>query len=149
MQHVPREDVVGLLKQMLNIDAFFKFGLKLYSLDQNMNFRAQRHRKDIRLRAADEWTTKDQELNKYIVNDDILENLVEKTCEAVEMFGEDIPEYSSMYAHDIFANRDSTHLKSREAYEQARNKGLDNIAVTITDRVKWLRSWSAKKIKLV
>lgn len=47
MQHIPREDAADRLKQTLKTNLFLEFGLNLYSLDKNMNVRAQRHRNDI------------------------------------------------------------------------------------------------------
>lgn len=97
-----------LLKHMLNIRVFGKFGLKLYSLDQNITFLARRQRNEVRLLNYDKWT---EMLDKRKVCDDILENLVEKTREAVDMYRDGIPEHYmnhfNTYTQTIFDYRDS------------------------------------------
>ncbi|CAM9597804.1 unnamed protein product [Pylaiella littoralis] len=112
-----------------------------------MNFRAQRHRQDIRcvLLMNEPPQTKNSTSTSCTMISGKPSREDMRGCRNIQ----GRHNHFSMCAHDIFENRDSTHLKSRRAYEQARNKGLDDIAVMITDRVKRLRSWSTRKIKLV
>lgn len=67
LQHITREYVIDLLKQTLNIHVFFKFGLKLYYLEQNMNFRARTKYKYVRVRIKDKWITvlKDEAYDEF------------------------------------------------------------------------------------
>lgn len=135
MQHITREDAADLLKQMLNTDVLFKpspFG----------------HRDTVRilrLRAVDVWTTRVEELYKYLLYD-IPENLIEKTSEAIHIFSDGIPEN---FVNTNFEYRESHKLNQWKQHERDRNKGLDDIAVMITDGVKRPRSWSAETVKFV
>lgn len=148
LQHITREYVVDLLKQMLNISVFFEFGLKLYSLEKNMNFRARKKYKYVRLRIKDKWIT----VSKDQAYDELLCVLVAKTQEAVELYKDSIPVYYmnhfNTYLTVLFEHRDSLVPKFKKLYKKDRNKGLDTIAVSVNDKLSRLRSWGGKKIKL-
>lgn len=58
-------------------------------------------------------------------------------------------QHSNTFRATLTDFRDSPNPELKKVYEHARNKGLDDIAVAVKDRVKRLRSWSAKKGKLV
>ena len=149
LQHITREFVADLLKQMLNIDVFFKFGLKLYSLEQNINFRARKGYKKVRVRCDDGWKT----VPKDEAYDELIQILVERTQQAVRMFRCDIPPYYidhfDTYANGVLDYADCSVPKYRKLYEKRRNKCLDNIAVSVNDRLSRLSSWGGKKLKLV
>lgn len=151
LQHITAEYVTELLQEMPGMDVFYKFGLKLYSLEQNMNFRARKKYKYVRLRCDDGWTRSD--VLKEKAYEEILPILVEKTREAVDMFRDDIPPFCMMhfdiYAESILDHRDSSVPKFRKKYEVRRNKCLDNIACSVNDRVSRLSGWSGKKLKLM
>lgn len=143
MDHITREFVADLLQQFLNV------GAELYSLEQNTNFRARKKYEYVRVRClGGEWIT----VSKSEASDRILENLKEKAQEAVDMFRESIPaihlNHFDMYAESILDDKKS-HGNRRKGYEKLRNKGLDNIAVMVNDRLSRLRSWGSKKVKLV
>lgn len=149
LQHVTREYVAGLLKTLLNFGVFFQFGMKLYSLEQNMNFRARKRYMYVKVRSGGTWVT----VSKNEAYDRIPESLVERAQEAVNMFGEGIPEshmnHFNTYAETILDFKNSSHPMRRREYEKVRNKGLDNIAVSMNDRIGRLQNWGGQKLKLV
>lgn len=149
LQHITREFVVDLLKQMLNINVFLKFGLKLYALEQNINYRARKNYKYVRVRCDDGWIT----VSKEEAYDELLLLLVEKTQQAVNMFRDDIPAYYINH-FDGYANcpldyKKSSVPKFRKLYERRRNKWMDTIAVSVNDRLSRLSSWSGEKRTLI
>lgn len=148
LKHVTREYVVHLLKQTLNIGVFFKFGLKLYSLSQNVNFRTRKYREDVRVRIKDKWIT----VSKDKAYDQILLMLVDKTREAVEKYKDGIPAFDldhfNMFLPVVLENRDSPVPWRKKMYDKNRNKGLDTIAESVNDRLGGLSKWGGKKIKL-
>lgn len=139
---------MGLLKQTLNIGVFFKFGLKLYSLSQNVSFRARKYHKNVRVRAKDKWTT----VPKEKADDGILYMLVMKTCEAVEMYKDSIPEFDmnhfNMFLPVVLENRDSPVPDRKKLYVKHRDNGLDAIAVSVNDRLSRLGKWGGKRVRL-
>lgn len=148
LRHITREYVVGLLKQTLNVGVFFKFGLKLYSLSQNVNFRARKYRKNVRVRVRDKWTI----VPKEKAYDEILHTLVEKTREAVEMYKDIIPEFDlnhfNMFVPVVLENRESPVPDRKKLYAKRRNNGLDAIAVSVNDRFSRLGKWGGKRVRL-
>lgn len=140
LRHITREYVVGLLKQNLNIGVFFKFGLKLYSLSQNVNFRARKYHKNVRVWVNDKWMT----VPKEKAYDKILYMLVEKTCDAVEMYKDSIPEFDVNH-FNMFV---PVVLENKESFAKRRNSGLDAIAVSVNDRLSRLGKWGGKRIRL-
>lgn len=148
LQHVTREYVVHLLKQTLNIGVFFKFGLKLYSLSQNVNFRTRKYREDVRVRIKNKWIT----VSKDKGYDQILLMLVDKTRESVEKYKNSIPAFDldhfNMFLPVVLENRDSTVPWRKKMHDKNRNKGLDTIAESVNDRLGGLSKWRGKKIKL-
>ena len=149
LQHVTRDYVVDLLKQTLNIGVFFKFGLKLYSLSQNVNFRTRKYREDVRVRTKNKWIT----VSKDKAYDQILLMLVDKTREAVEKYKAGIPafylDHFNMFLPVVLENRDSTVPWRKKMHDKNRNKGLDTIAESVNDRLGGLSKWRGKKIKLL
>lgn len=146
LHHISREFVVDLLKQTLNVGVFFKFGLKLYSLEQNMNFRARKRYKYVRVRIKDEWVT----VTKEEAYDEILHILVEKTQEAVEKYEHSIPEFEmkhfNMFLPVIFEHKDSPVSKKKSLYVKDRNAGLNTIASSVNNELNRLRQWHGKII---
>lgn len=55
LQHITRENIVGLPKEMLNIDVFCKFRLQVYSLGQYANSRAQEKYNNARVCSKHDW----------------------------------------------------------------------------------------------
>lgn len=149
MHHVSSEYVSDLLKRLLNFGVFFSFGMKLYSLDQNVNFRARKKYKFVKVRYGREWVT----LQKSEAYDRILENLVKKCSESVQLHGAGIPTYHlhhfNEYVQTIIDYKNTSNPMLRRVYERARNKGLDAIAANVNDRITRNRYWNGKKIKLV
>lgn len=134
---------------MLNINVFLKFGLKLYALEQNINYRARKNYKYVKVRCDDGWIT----VSKEEAYDELLQILVEKTQQAVNMFRDDIPAY--YFNHfDLYANcpldyKENSVPKFRKLYERRRNKWMDTIAVSVNDRLSRLSSWSGEKLTLI
>lgn len=149
LQHITAEYLVNLLKEAPQMDMFYKFGLKLYSLEQNINFRARKKYKDVRVRYEDGWIT----VSKGEAYEEILPILVGKIREAVCKFKDDIPSFCvnhfDAYAESILDCRDSTDPKLRKKYETRRNKCLDNIAVSANENLKRLGGWMGKNPRLV
>ncbi|CAN0518227.1 unnamed protein product, partial [Ectocarpus sp. 12 AP-2014] len=150
LQHVTSDFIADLLRPLPGMDVFYKFGLKLYSFHQNINFRARKGDKNARVCCRRKgWITVPRE-EAY---DEILQILVEKTREAVNMFRQTIPAYYSdhfdMYTDSILAYKDSALPEQRKLYERRRNKVLNNIAVSVTDNMRRMSGWSDKKRKLV
>jgi len=150
LQHVTGSFVADLLRSLPGTDVFFKFGLKLYSLHQNINFRARKGDKNARVCCSrNGWIT----VPRDEAYDEILQILVEKTREAVSMFRQTIPAYYfdhfDMYSDSILAYKDSAVPEQRKLYERRRNKVLNNIAVSVTDNLRRMSGWSDKKRKLV
>lgn len=149
LQHITKEFVVELLKPLPGISVFYKFGLKLYSLDQNSNFKTRKGCKKVRLRCEDGWTV----VSKGMAYDEILRILVERTQQCVNMFRKDIPRYSinhfETYVESILDHKNSSVSKYRKLYEARRNKTLDNIAVSMNDRLSRLTNWGGTKVKLI
>ncbi|CAN0350886.1 unnamed protein product, partial [Scytosiphon promiscuus] len=142
--------VADLLKPLPGLDVFYKFGLKLYSLEQNVNFRARKGCKKARLCCSrNGWTPAPKE-EAY---DEILQILVQKTQEAVNKFTGKIPpcyiDHFEKYAESILDYKDCPVPEQRKLYERRRNKVLNNIAVNVTDNLNRLSNWSGKKRKLV
>lgn len=139
LQHIPREYVVDLLKQTLNIGVFFKFGLKLYSLSQNVNFRTRtrKYYKYVRVRIKDEWIT----VSKNEAYDEILFMLVEKTREAVEMYKDSIPAFDldhfKLFLPVVLENRDSPVPWRKKMHEKNRNNGLDTYRCQREHEAQW------------
>ncbi|CAM9191293.1 unnamed protein product [Pylaiella littoralis] len=150
LQHITSDFVADLLKPLPGLDVFYKFGLKLYSLEQNASFRARKGYKKVRLCCSRKgWITVPKEEAK----DDIFQILVQKTQEAVRMFSGVISpghiDYFEKHAESILDFKDSPVPEQRKLYERRRNKVLNNIAVSVNERLSRLRSWSGKKRKLV
>ncbi|CAM9285381.1 unnamed protein product [Sphacelaria rigidula] len=150
LQHINSEFIADLLKSLPGLDVFYKFGLKLYSLEQNMNFRACKGYNKVRLcRSRDGWTTAPKE-EAYV---EILQILVKKTQQAVNMFTGIIPpcyiDHFEKHAESVLGYKDSPVPEQRKLYERRRNKVLNNIAVHVTDNLNRLSNWSGKKRKLV
>lgn len=148
LQHITREYVVDLLKQTLNVGVFFMFGLKLYSLPQNVNFRTRKYCSDVRVRTKDKWIT----VSKDEAYDEILFMLVEKTHEAVEMYKDGVSEFDmnhfNMFLPVVLEGRDSPVPERKKLYEKRRNKGLDTIAVSVNARLSQLGRWRGKRVTL-
>lgn len=148
LQHITREYVEDLLKQTLDVGVFFKFGLKLYSLPQNVNFRTRKYRSDVRVRSKDKWITVDKD-EAY---DEILLLLVEKTQEAVEMYRDSVPEFEmnhfNMFAPVVLEGKDSPVPERKKLYEKRRNKGLDTIAVSVNAGLSQMGRWKGKRVTL-
>ncbi|CAN0084627.1 unnamed protein product [Pylaiella littoralis] len=150
LQHITSDFVADLLKPLPGLDVFYKFGLKLYSLEQNVNFRARKGCKKARLCCSrNGWTTAPKE-EAY---DEILQILVQKTQEAVNKFTGKIPpcyiDHFEKYAESILDYKDCPVPEQRKLYERRRNKVLNNIAVSVNERLSRLSSWSGKKRKLI
>lgn len=149
LQGITREFVSGLLQQTLNTLVFFEFGKKLYSLEQNMNFRASRH-PNVHVRTkASGWIW----VPKAKAYDNLLRALVDKTQEAVELYKDSISAFDlnhfNTYVSVVFENKDSDVPLLKKVYEDDRDGGLDAIAVVVTERIKQLREWLGKRIRLV
>ena len=149
LQHITQEYVANLLKQALNIGVFFKFGLKLYSLEQNMNFRARKSYSLVRVRTNDKWIT----VSKEKAYDEILLVLVRKTQEAVEMYKDSIPTFDlkhfNMFLPVVSEHKHSPVLRLKNLYKNDRNQGLNTIAISVNNRLNLLHRWGGKKIKLM
>lgn len=149
LKHITREFVVELLKTLPGLDVFYQFGLKLYSLEQNANYRTRKGYNKVKLRCDDGWKT----VSKEEAYDEILQILVERTQDAVNMFKKDIPQYFidhfETYAESILDYKNSSIPKNKKLYEGRRNKTLNNIAVSMNDRLSRLSGWSGKKLRLV
>ncbi|CAM9482310.1 unnamed protein product [Ectocarpus sp. 4 AP-2014] len=150
LRHTTSNYVADLLRPLPGIDVFYKFGLKLYSLHQNINFRARKGDKNARVCCSRKgWIT----VPRDEAYDEILQILVEKTREAVSMFRQTIPAYYfdhfDMYSDSILAYKDSAVPEQRKLYERRRNKVLNNIAVSVTDNLRRMSGWSDKKRTLV
>ncbi|CAB1106780.1 unnamed protein product [Ectocarpus sp. CCAP 1310/34] len=129
LQHATSDFIADLLRPLPGIDVFNKFGLKLYSLHQNINFRVRKGDKNARVCCSRKgWITVPRE-EAY---DEILQILVKKTREAVSI---------------ILAYKDSAFPEQRKLYE--RRRILNNIAVSVTDNMRRMSGWSDKKRKLV
>ncbi|CAN0049916.1 unnamed protein product [Pylaiella littoralis] len=91
LQHITSKFIADLLKTLPGVDVFYKFGLKLYSLEQNVSFRARKGDKKVSWCCSrNGWITVRKEEAYYIrvrstkyIFDDILQILVDKTQEAV------------------------------------------------------------------
>lgn len=147
LQHITREFVSGLLQQTLNTGVFFEFGKKLYSLEQNMNFRV--YSKEVHVRTNDKWIW----VPKAKAYDNILHTLVDKTQEAVELYKDSISAFDlnhfNTYVSVVFENKDSDVPLLKKVYKDDRDGGLDAIAVVVTQRIGQLRKWLGKRIRLV
>lgn len=148
LQHITKEFVSNILKQLLNFGVFFKFGARLYALDQNVNFRARRKYKHVRVRTPDGWVT----LPKIEAYDKILDNLIHQTKRAVALHKEGIPENYirrfDAYVKTVQDLKQSWNPECRKLYEKTRNRGLDKIAVGVNDRLKRQCAWSGETLKL-
>ena len=149
MKHITKGFIVDLLKPLPGLNVFYQFGLKLYSLEQNSNFRTRKGSRKVSLRCDDGWTT----VSKGKAYDEILLILVERTQQAVHMFINDIPRYFinhfDTYAESILDFKNSSFPKNRKLYEGRRNRTLDDISVNMNDRLSRLSGWGGKKVKLV
>lgn len=150
LQHITSEFIVDLLETLPGPDVFYKFGLKMYSLTQNSNFRTRKGDKNVRVCCSrNGWIT----VPKEEAFDEILQILTEKTQEAVNGFRHKVPEYYfdhfEMHVDSILAYKDSTIPEQRRLYLRKRNSILNNIAVSVTDNLSRLSDWSGKKRKLV
>ncbi|CAM9092333.1 unnamed protein product [Laminaria digitata] len=150
LQHITSKFIADLLKTLPGVDIFYKFGLKLYSLEQNVSFRARKGDKKVRVCCSRKgWIT----VSKEEAYDEILQILVDKTQEAVRMFSGVISpchiDHFEKHAESILDFKDSPVPEQRKLYKRRRNKVLNNIAVTVTDNLSRLSNWSGKKRKLV
>ncbi|CAN0275296.1 unnamed protein product, partial [Scytosiphon promiscuus] len=150
LQHITSKFIADLLKTLPGVDVFFKFGLKLYSLEQNVSFRARKGDKNVRVCCSRKgWIT----VLKEEAYDEILQILVDKTQEAVRMFSGVISpchiDHFEKHAESILDFKDSPAPEQRKLYERRRNKVLNNIAVKVTDNLNRLSNRSGKKRKLV
>ncbi|CAN0258678.1 unnamed protein product [Scytosiphon promiscuus] len=151
LQHITSKFIADLLNTLPGPDVFYKFGLKLYSLEQNVSFRARKGDKKVSLLCCSRkgWIT----VPKEEAHDNILQTLVDKTQEAVRMFSGVISpchiDHFEKHAESILDFKDSPVPEQRKLYERRRNKVLNNIDVNVTDNLSRLSSWSGKKRKLV
>ena len=150
LRHITKEYVADLLKPLPGPDVFYKFGLKLYSLQQNFNFRARTGYKMVRVCCSrNGWVTAPKE-QAY---DEILQILVEKTREAVNRYAAEISAYYinhfETYSSSILDHKDSDVPEQRRVYERRRNKVLNHVAGSVTDNINRLSTWGGKKIRLV
>lgn len=150
LEHVTSEFIKDLLETLPGPDVFYKFGLKLYSLQQNMNFRARKGDKNVRVCCSrNGWVT----VPKEEAYDEILQILTEKTQECVGASRGVIPPYYishfEMHADSILAYKNSALPEQRKLYLKNRNKLLNRIAVSVTDNLSRLSLWGGKKRKLV
>lgn len=147
LQHITRDFVSGLLSQTLNTGVFSEFGKKLYSLEQNMNFRV--YSKEVHVRTKDKWIW----VPKAKAYDNILRALVDKTQEAVELYKDSISAFDlnhfNTYVGAVLEYKDSSNPLLKKVYEDDRDGGLDSIAVVVTQRIKDLRQWLGLRIRLV
>lgn len=148
LDHITKDFMACTLSQLLNFDFFIKFGLKLYSLEQNINFRARRKYKYVRVLSGREWVT----VSKVEAYDRIFENLVNLAREAVSTHAKGLPEnhirHFDTYAQTLFDFKKSLSPDKRRLYERVRSRGLDRIAESVNERLNRLRRWSTKKLKM-
>lgn len=142
--------MADLLKPPPGLDVFYKFGLKFYSLERNVNYRARKKCKRVRVCCRrNGWVP----VPKEEAYDEILQILVEKTQEAVNMFRGEIPPYYidhfDMYADGLLEYKNCPVPRFRDLYKKWRNRALDNIAASVNDGLSRLSSWSGKKLELV
>jgi hypothetical protein len=150
LQHITGEYIQSLLGKKLNLEVFFEFGVKLYSLDQNMNFRARQKYPKVRVKSGTNgWVT----LEKKAAFDTLLETLVGQARRAVCKYRDDISigdvEQFNRQLENLHDYRYSSCPDRRGFYQKFRDNCLTTIASNTKNRIDRLRNWCDKKVKLV
>lgn len=149
LQHVSKEYVVGLVGQKVGLDFFVKFGFKLYSLDENMNFRARKGYYFVMLLSGDGWIR----LKKDEAYEKILKMLIKKASIAVEEHRDIIPgshiEHFNEQLKKIHDLEHSCWPDHRRMYKRFGRDCLDNIGMSIKESVERMRKWRGKKLRFV
>ena len=142
IEHITADYIKDLLgNHDLKEQTLFVFGAKLYSVPENMNFIAKR--KDGYLKALvqgdnEPWVTR----SKAEGFDDLVDNLVEKNREAVELHKEGIPQDEILmfdqYMNFADAFRNSPYEEDRKRYRKFRNTNMNCLSENIADKKRRL-----------
>lgn len=146
LKHITLEYVQNLLSQNLGWGVLCEFSGELYRFEKNINFCLRIKERYIKYRAGEDgqWVTSLKK-SEY---DTIMQNLVQKNCEAVNTFRGSIPEEhlvsfeESIREFEVF-RKEKQGTEERDDYEIFVKDGVNIIGENMWETVK------RKKLKLV
>ena len=151
LDHITPEFIQELLSEHHGPDVVFRFGTKMYSLQENMNFKTDVKSGYIsgRLEEDGSWET-------HRKNDGfsmLMDNLKTKNEEAVLKHLEEIPEEDlEKFKQDmwwIYEHRNSGLQEDVPVYNRFVREGFNLLTANISDKIRRIERDSGKKLKLV
>ena len=151
LDHITPEFIQELLAEHHGPDVVFRFGTKMYSLQENMNFKTDVKSGYIsgRLEQDGSWET-------HRKNDGfsmLMDNLKIKNEEAVLKYLEEIPEEDiEKFKQDmwwIYEHKNSGLQEDAPVYNRFVREGFNLLTANIADKIRRIERDTGKKLKLV
>ena len=143
------QQLLGDTDQDANV--VFKFGTKLYSIPENMNFKSSLkvgYVKALLPGSQRAWVTQ----KKGGAFEMIVENLTEKNIEAVEMYGSDLPkEHLEKFHRNVewITEFSKSYMpEEQRRYKRFMNEGLNSLSENISDKKRRIERDSNKVLRL-
>lgn len=151
MEHITSNDVQEMLSECYGPDVLFRFGSKLYSLEENMNFKADMKSGYITGRVEEEgaWETHRKSEGMGM----LLDNLKDKNIEAVLKYRGDIPEGHFVRfegdMHWIYERRWSGLQEDVPVFQKYIREGFTLLSANMKDKIRRVERDSGKRVRLV
>ena len=151
LEHITPEFIQGLLAEHHGPDVVFKFGTKMYSLQENMNFKTDLKSGYIsgRIEKDGAWETH-RKTEGFSM---LMDNLKDKNEQAVLKHLEDIPDEDlDKFKLDmgwIREHRWSGLQEDVPVYQKFVKEGFNLLTANMADKVRRIERDSGKKVKLV
>ncbi len=151
LEHITPEFIQELLAEQHGPDVVFRFGTKMYSLTENMNFKTDVKSGYIsgRLEQDGSWETHRKNEGFSM----LMDNLKEKNEEAVRQHVESIPEDDlgkfDLDMHWIREHKTSGLWEDEPVYNKFVREGFNLLTANIADKKKRIERDTGKKLKLV
>ena len=151
LEHITPEFIQELLAENHGPDVVFRFGTKMYSLQENMNFKTDLKSGYIsgRIEHDEAWETRRKDEGFYM----LMDNLKDKNEQAVLQYLDNIPDEDiEKFEKDMGWIREYKISGLQEDYPVYRKfvqEGFNLLAANIADKIRRIERDSGKKVKLV
>ena len=151
LEHITPEFIQELLSENHGPDVVFRFGTKMYSLQENMNFKTDLKSGYIsgRIEHDEAWETRRKDEGFYM----LMDNLKDKNEQAVLQYLDNIPDEDiEKFEKDMGWIREYKISGLQEDYPVYRKfvqEGFNLLAANIADKIRRIERDSGKKVKLV
>ena len=151
LEHITPEFIQELLAEHHGPDVVFRFGTKMYSLQENMNFKTDLKSGYIsgRIEHDEAWETRRKDEGFYM----LMDNLKDKNEQAVLQYLDNIPDEDiEKFEKDMGWIREYKISGLQEDYPVYRKfvqEGFNLLAANIADKIRRIERDSGKKVKLV